>query len=302
VINAALGSGPPTSFADINCDHIQNALDVQLVINAVLGQDISASVDQLAGLAITIYVDCTNFGIQRGTAEAPYNTIAGAVARAQPGRRDIIVVRPGTYTEHIELSLAVKLIGSEGATVTIIKASDTDRPVLTMSDRSAVRGVAVGHAGASSAIMVPQTVRCEVSNCTLFSSGVGLRASAESDITFTNNACLFNELALQGMPTATVSVTNSVFAYNGIGISVEVGPNSSSSYNGFYANEIDIEGGALSSTDKAVDPMFVDAVALYLYMEPDSELVDAGDPAPEYNDHDETRNDLGIQGGPYAVR
>lgn len=36
-------------------------------------------------------------------------------------------------------------------------------------------------------------------------------------------------------------------------------------------------------------------------LEPDSPLGNAGNPAPEYNDIDGSWNDLGIEGGPYAV-
>lgn len=53
-----------------------------------------------------------------------------------------------------------------------------------------------------------------------------------------------------------------------------------------------------------VDPMFAGWPAPrlpdYYVLEANSPCSDAGDPAPEYNDSDGTRNDMGIYGGPHA--
>jgi hypothetical protein len=95
---------------------------------------------------------------------------------------------------------------------------------------------------------------------------------------------------------------NNIFAYNSTGISVALGPTSSGSFNDYFSNGVDIQGAALSVTDMAVNPLFIDVLALNLSLDPNSPLRNAGSPATEYNDTDGSRNDLGMEGGPYARR
>jgi len=74
------------------------------------------------------------------------------------------------------------------------------------------------------------------------------------------------------------------------------------SYNNFWENTTvtDMTGITPGPENITVDPMFTD-LAYYPYdyhLQPSSLCIDAGDPDPQYNDADGTRNDIGIYGGP----
>ena len=62
-----------------------------------------------------------------------------------------------------------------------------------------------------------------------------------------------------------------------------------------------MEGAAASVTDMTDDPLFLDVLSLNLRLAPGAPLRDAGNPAPEYNDPDGSRNDLGMEGGPHGI-
>ncbi len=63
-------------------------------------------------------------------------------------------------------------------------------------------------------------------------------------------------------------------------------------HNGTQWTEVSGGTGALM-----VDPLFEDAENGYFHLQTDSLCIDAGDPAPEFNDYDGSRNDMGAFGG-----
>jgi hypothetical protein len=52
------------------------------------------------------------------------------------------------------------------------------------------------------------------------------------------------------------------------------------------------------TNDGSSDPLFVAPENNDFHLQPGSPCIDAGDPIPEYNDTDGTRNDMGAYGGP----
>ncbi|MBI5091880.1 MAG: hypothetical protein HZB26_05470 [Candidatus Hydrogenedentes bacterium] len=300
LVNAALRGGAPNTLEDINGDGRIDATDVQLVTNAALGLNIAGSINQLTGAAETIYVDASYHGTESGSSANPYNTIAEAMASSLTGRGDTIVVLPGVYTEHVILKARVALCSSGGARTTILAGPDTLQTVVTLAAGSSIRGFSLSGPGAP-AITVPADVSAEISNCTLHSSATAVYVQERASISFANNAVVLNDLGVSGDPTAGVRMRNNIFAFNTSGCSIGLGPNSSSAYNDYYSNGADLVGAMTSATDRNDNPLFVDVLSLNLYLAPESSLCDAGDPAPEYNDPDGSRNDLGIQGGPFAV-
>lgn len=91
-------------------------------------------------------------------------------------------------------------------------------------------------------------------------------------------------------------ITNSIFWDNGDDLcSVEFNP-------GSRPNHSDIEDGDFRRINGniAVDPQFVDLENGDLHLMPDSPCIDAGNPAPIYDDPDGSTNDMGAYGGPKA--
>jgi len=74
-------------------------------------------------------------------------------------------------------------------------------------------------------------------------------------------------------------------------------------YNMFWHNTGgDVQGGSLGPEDLVADPLFVDLVHGDLALGLHSPALDSGDPEPEWDDPDGSRNDRGADGGPWAVR
>jgi len=301
VINATMGSVTVDTSPDINYDGEIDALDVQLAINATLGYDITPQINQRAGVIMTFYVDGSHLGPEDGSRTHPYTTLGEAVAMCLADRGDTILVQPGIYAERIALKPAMTVIGDGGPGETLITGLGVDLPVLVLAPDTVVRGLAVGDAGTAAAIEVPEDTECEVTNCVLFSSGIALYASAGASVGFVNNTLVFNEFGVVGAAMASIQGVNNIFAYNGVGISVDLWPESTGTYNDFYENDIDLEGAAAAVTDMTEDPLFLDVLSLNLRLAPGSPLRDAGNPAPDYNDPDGSRNDLGMEGGPHGI-
>jgi len=300
-VNASMGNVGLHTSPDINYDGEIDALDVQLAINAAMGYDITPHINQRAGVSMTFYIDASHRGPEDGSRTHPYNTLGEAVAMCLAGRGDTIVVQPGIYAERITLKSAMTIIGDEGPAETLVTGLGLDLPVLVLADDTVVRGFAVGDAGTAAAIEVPEGAECEVTNCVLFSSGTALYASAGASVVFLNNTLVFNEFGVVGATMASIQGVNNIFAHNGVGISVHLWPESTGTYNDFYGNDIDLEGAAAAVTDMTEDPLFLDVLSLNLRLAPGSPLRDAGNPAPEYNDPDGSRNDLGMEGGPHGI-
>lgn len=64
-------------------------------------------------------------------------------------------------------------------------------------------------------------------------------------------------------------------------------------YNNIWGNGTDWTFGAPDPTDLSADPLFIDTANGNYHLVGSSPLIDAGDPDPQYNDLDGTRNDIG---------
>lgn len=300
VSNALLGIGPAQAGADVNLDGRVNAIDLQLQINAALGYDIRERIDLLAQM-LTVYVDGSHSGPEDGTITRPYKTIGAGVDAAAATQRSIVVVRPGIYLESIQLESGMVLLGERGAHETFITCEGSDYPGLVLAPDTVVQGFTIGDTGTEAAVVVPEGAECAVTNCVLFSGRMGLYAFTGSSLAFVNNTVVLNDYGLLGEPSASFEIVNSIFAFNDVGISAAANPLSTSSYNNFYQNGADFDQGGPSLTDMSENPLFLNVYGLNLRLAPDSPLRDAGNPAPEYNDRDGSRNDLGVEGGPQGI-
>jgi hypothetical protein len=155
IVNAILGVTEFDLSRDIDCDSAVNAVDVQLAVTAVLGGSILARVDQRAGAGITVFVDSAAPDSGLGTPALPYSTLARAFCDCMPGRGDTVVVQKGIYPEHVVLPVGVRLVGCDGPGVTIVlrkqpgrSAADLGAPRNPAGPRHRQRGRPPGCRGA----------------------------------------------------------------------------------------------------------------------------------------------------------
>jgi hypothetical protein len=129
-------------------------------------------------------------------------------------------------------------------------------------------------------------------------SGGGL-SCGRSSCSVINNAVTSNVADHGGgmfFEGGTTRIANSIFWDNGDDLgSVEFKPGSRPSHSDIGDGDfLRING------NMAVDPRFVDLEKGDLHLRPESPCIDAGNPAPVYNDPDGSTNDMGAYGGPKA--
>ncbi|MDD3135923.1 MAG: NosD domain-containing protein, partial [Methanoregula sp.] len=90
-----------------------------------------------------------------------YTTISAAVAAARAGDR--IIVHPGTYTEAVQITSPVSIVGESGAGSTAIQATDTSGPCLTvLCNGVEVTGFSLSGAKYAPAVLVKGTSGCRI--------------------------------------------------------------------------------------------------------------------------------------------
>ncbi|MFZ5476699.1 MAG: MopE-related protein [Myxococcota bacterium] len=120
------------------------------------------------------------------------------------------------------------------------------------------------------------------------------------------NVAMYNNVGvamIYATSESSVAIANSILFENADGPCLDGETDSSLSitYSDVYGCTDDPYGAWSDETGNngnlASDPLFVDAGGGDFHLMPRSPAVDAGDPAPEYNDTDGTRNDMGAYGG-----
>ena len=97
-----------------------------------------------------IYVDADNTGTEDGSSSNPYNTITEALAVASEG--DAILVKNGTYAEHITIPRDVEVYGEDKSDVII--DGDTTGTTVKMNHKSKLKKVTIE--GGNTGIKVPE--------------------------------------------------------------------------------------------------------------------------------------------------
>ncbi|MCC6145235.1 MAG: PKD domain-containing protein, partial [Candidatus Hydrogenedentes bacterium] len=171
--------------------------------------------------------------------------------------------------------------------------------IVTLENAATLRGFTIGAAPAA-AVVVPGGRDATVTNCVLFGSGSGIEVAAESTLTCINNTFYENEIGLRGDAGSLLNpVRNNAFSKNGIGISVDPDADIATGFNAFdFDNGLNFQGAFPNATDLASRALYVDPENLNFHLGIFSRLRNAGDPAAAYVDLDNTRNDIGADGGP----
>lgn len=268
------------------------------------GDFAGGEVYQYLGTGQAFYVDDNAVGGGDGSSAYPFQTITEAINQTVAARGDIIIVRPGTYTERFTLKDGVTLESSGGSYRTHITGSNANQNIVTAAANSVIRGFTIRNAGTGAGVYVPAAASCTVTNCVLADSARGLVAATGTTVVFDNNTVYKNTTyGLRGEAGATfTTVRNNIFSTNGTAFSADSGGVSASGYNCFHANTANYSGPSAAATDFAADPQFVDAAARNWHLKAASPCRNAGSPSSSYNDKDGSRNDVGADGGPNGVR
>lgn len=253
--------------------------------------------------AQTFYVDAAHVGPQDGGFVNPDATIQAALARTAPGRGDIVLVRDGAYLGPLTVPAGTALLSENGAAYTqIAGASALEDAVAALQDGALLRGFRVGETGGA-AIAVTPGATAEVTNCIVYDSAIGIHAGAGAALFCINNTVFQNGTGVQGENDASfAALRNNIFFDNEVAVSA-FSTGGQSGYNAFYGNRAAYEGAFVpGEKDFVSNPQFVEAASMNLHLRWHSNLRNAGDPDPAFNDPDGTRNDVGADGGPFGVR
>jgi parallel beta-helix repeat protein len=117
--------------------------------------------------------------------EGKYSTISAAVKAANAG--DTILVTPGTYVENVAVDKPVKIVSTNGAQATVVKASDTSKDVFLFgSTEITLQGFTV--TGGNTGVAFGHTSNCILTNCVVNSNVFGVYlVSSTSNLVSNNN-------------------------------------------------------------------------------------------------------------------
>jgi hypothetical protein len=260
-----------------------------------------------------------------------YPTIQAGIDAAGSG--DIVLVDAGTYPEEINLKAGVVVRGA-GIDQSIIDGGGDPGDVVravgnaigpdTKLEGFTVRGAAnSGGMPGGGGVFCNSGARPEIVRCRLTGNDAGVALWNGSAALVRN--CVIDHNTYDGVSTgagATV-VNNTIHAnrigfydYSGYGPTFMnnivtghslygvYGPSGgtppSLTYNDVWGNAEDYRQATPGVGSISHDPLYVDTAAADYHLQPGSPCIDSGNPAPQYNDPDGSRCDIGAYGGPAA--
>jgi parallel beta-helix repeat protein len=114
-----------------------------------------------------------------------YSTISAAVKAANAG--DTILVSPGTYVENLAVDKPLKVVSTNGAQATVVKASDKSKDVFLLgSSDIIIQGFTI--TGGNTGVSFGHTSNCVLTNCVVNGNVFGVYlAAATSNLVSNNN-------------------------------------------------------------------------------------------------------------------
>lgn len=257
---------------------------------------------------------------------AQHATIGAALARSQAG--STVSVAPGIYYEHVTVPAGVRLRGA-GADVTIIDGQGRGGSVVSASADTIIEGVTLRNSGADyfdAGVWITEgrvTVRnnritgnqtgifhwCFTADCALVSDiqnnvfDNNRRAAIDQNeapqCRVVNNTVVSNPWGVI-LNSASSLLQNNIIVFNEHAGVVGGNARPQLAYNDVFGNGANYQNAAPGPGDLSVDPQFEEHAVGAYRLSTRSQARDAGDPAPQFNDADGSRNDMGAFGGPGA--
>ncbi|MFM1921375.1 MAG: hypothetical protein RLZZ303_3009 [Candidatus Hydrogenedentota bacterium] len=249
-----------------------------------------------------LYVDAEYAGPEEGTAARPFNSIAEALAVVFPERGDTVRVRPGSYAGGFLLPPDAALVAERGADETFITgdAESTDA-LIALTEGAVLQGFTVGPTGGSGAVVFGG-YSAEVRNCVFFGSFSGAAVADGASLFLYNNTFHGNQVSVNLEPGGVLAdARNNIFSVDTVGVYINEGASASTAHNCFFGVGPAVFGGAPGDSDFRANPSLVAPSDGIYHLRASSGVKDRGDPADEFQDIDGTRNDVGADGGPFAV-
>lgn len=261
-----------------------------------------------------------------------YDTIQEGIDAAISG--DIVLVAPGHYIEEIELKSGVIVRGAgEGRSIIdgggdagdVVKATGNAITNDTKLQGFTITGAAnSGGMPGGGGIFCNSGAKPDISNCRIEGNDTGIACWNGSEAYIHNNVITNN--VYNGVSTgAGITLVNNTIHNNRIGFGDHSGyrpvvmnniitgssmfgisaPSSGNdpqlSYNDVWGNDSNYHQCVPGPGDISADPMYADTGNGDYTLATGSPCIDSGNPDPQYNDPDGSRNDIGAYGGPGAV-
>ncbi len=246
-----------------------------------------------------------------------------------PNPTDTVQVSAGVYQERFTLRTGISLIG-DGADTTMIDGGGASGTVIDMEPGTIIDGFTITGSGSGTFhagiwhSAGPVTIRrnhfvdnsvgviswCWDATCAaeailennIFTgnSGGAINANTYPIVKFVNNTVVDNGRGLVLNNPASIAENNIVVDNTGDGIAV-FSQGATVRYNDVWNNGNNYVGITPEASNISTDPSFLDQVVGNYSLSPGSPAIDAGNPAPAYNDQDGSRCDMGAFGGPFAL-